>query len=110
MYGMGIPILSICWQTGMSAAPRGTAGIILSPRFGALGLNKTKHQHWLEAQRHEAHLKLLDKAKRDWHCAIIPGGQWLLVGDDACGSMTAYDLNVPTLTGRLLIPPDTKGG
>jgi hypothetical protein len=37
---------------------------------------------------------------------IVPGGRWLLVGGERCGSVTVYDLNAPVLTGRFLFPPD----
>jgi hypothetical protein len=40
---------------------------------------------------------------------LVPGGQWLLVGDARHGSVTVYDLNMSTLAGRLLIPPDSEG-
>ena len=45
-----------------------------------------------------------------WHVSsafLVPGGRWLLVG---CvdGSMTTYDLDAATLTGRQLIPRDDQ--
>jgi hypothetical protein len=40
---------------------------------------------------------------------LVPGGQWLLVGDARHGLVTVYDLNTSTLAGRLLIPPDSEG-
>ena len=43
---------------------------------------------------------------RQWHVSsafLVPGGRWLLVGCTD-GSMTTYDLDASTLTGRQLIP------
>jgi hypothetical protein len=39
---------------------------------------------------------------------MVPGGRWLLVGG-TCGSVTVYDLDASTPTGRLLIPPNAVG-
>jgi hypothetical protein len=39
---------------------------------------------------------------------IVPGGRWLLVGDERCGSVTVYDMDAPVLTGRILIPQDDE--
>lgn len=38
---------------------------------------------------------------------IVPGGRWLLVGDQG-GSLLAYDLDAPLITKNVIIPQDAE--
>jgi len=46
--------------------------------------------------------------QKDIGCTyLVPGGRWLLVGG-LDGSVTAYDLDASSITGRPLTPPDDQ--
>ncbi|KAF8959736.1 hypothetical protein BDZ97DRAFT_2042290 [Flammula alnicola] len=61
----------------------------------------------MEVRGYEVQSEALDKAAGGWGACLVPGGRWLLVGGWD-GSVTTYDLDASTVTGRPLITRDDQ--